>query len=215
MVTKIKICGLTRMQDIEYANKVLPDYIGFVFAESRRHIDIEAAAGLKAILDSRIEAVGVFVNESIDVISDICNRKIIDLVQLHGDESEEYISTLHQRINNPIIKAIRVKDINSITEYQAKDINSANAVDQLRCNFLLLDAYSEKEFGGTGKTFDWEIVKNLSKPFFLAGGIYAENARAAIEKAKPYCLDVSSGVETNGFKDKTKIKQLVSVVRGI
>lgn len=201
--TKIKICGLTRMQDIEYVNEALPDFIGFVFAKSHRQISHEAAAQLKNVLDSKIKAVGVFVNESIETISNLCFRGVIDYVQLHGDEDAEYISSLRQRVSTPIIKAIRVKDVNSL-----------KATQELFCDFLLLDTYSDNEFGGTGKPFNWEFVNGIDKPFFLAGGINFKNAKAAIESTKPYCLDVSSGVETNGIKDENKIHQLVKLVRG-
>lgn len=202
--TKIKICGLTRMQDIEYVNEALPDYIGFVFAKSRRQISPEAAAQLKSALDSRIKAVGVFVNESIELIVNISSHGIIDIIQLHGDENDEYIRVLRQKTSVPIIKAIRVKDADSL-----------KAAEQLSSDFLLLDAYSDKEFGGTGKTFDWEFTKSINKPFFLAGGISLENTKTAIENAEPYCLDVSSGVEIDGLKDRNKIIQLVNLVRSV
>ncbi|MHB8065643.1 MAG: phosphoribosylanthranilate isomerase [Ruminiclostridium sp.] len=213
--TKIKICGLTRMQDIEYVNEALPDYIGFVFAKSRRQIEPGVALQLKSALDSRIKATGVFVNENSDVIANICNRGIIDIIQLHGDENEEYINTLRQKVNTPIIKAIRVKLLDhSLNRQLDNSLNaSLNISKELPCDFVLLDTYSDNEYGGTGKTFDWEISKSIDRPFFLAGGIQLENAKAAIEKAQPYCLDVSSGVETNGIKDRNKIIQLVKLVR--
>jgi len=192
------------MQDIEYVNEALPDYIGFVFTKSRRQINPEAAVQLKSALDSRIKAVGVFVNESAAMIANICSRGIIDIIQLHGDEDEDYISTLIQKVSTPIIKAIRVKDADSL-----------NTARQLACDFLLLDAYSDKGYGGTGKTFNWELAKSVDKPFFLAGGIHFENAKISIEKAHPYCLDVSSGVETNGLKNRNKIKQIVNLVRNV
>jgi len=201
------------MLDIEYVNEALPDYIGFVFAKSRRHISLETALQLKSALDIRIKAVGVFVNESTDVIANICNCGVIDYVQLHGDEKEEYIKTLSQKVSTPIIKAIRVKHNNSL---QTISIGSdlVDIARQIHCDFLLLDTYSDKEYGGTGKPFNWEVAKSIYRPFFLAGGIHLENATAAIEKAQPYCLDVSSGVETDGFKDRNKIIQLVNLVRG-
>jgi len=202
--TKIKICGLTRIQDIEYVNEALPDYIGFVFAKSRRQVTSEAASQLKKILDPGIKSVGVFVNESINAIADICRRGIIDVIQLHGNEDENYINALGNNVNNPVIKAVRIKDSDSLKE-----------AEHLRCDFLLLDSYSDKEYGGTGKTFDWEFAQSIDKPFFLAGGIQFENAEAAIKSSRPYCLDVSSGVETNGFKDKNKILQLVNMVRSV
>lgn len=201
-MTKIKICGLTRMQDIEYVNEALPDFVGFVFANSRRQVSIDTALQLKNSLDCRIKAVGVFVNENISVIRQLCSSSIIDYVQLHGDEDEEYLRTLSQQISNPIIKAIRVKDLSSIITAQ-----------QLSCEFLLLDTFSDKEYGGTGKTFDWTVTGGVVKPFFLAGGINSSNAKAAIDISRPYCLDVSSGVETNGVKDRSKIINIVSLVQ--
>lgn len=202
--TKIKICGLTRVQDIEYVNEALPDYIGFVFAESRRKISPDAALQLKNLLNPKIKAVGVFVNESINTISSICNAGIIDIVQLHGDEDKKYIASLHKYIDNPVIKALKVKGSDSLEK-----------AEHFNCDFLLLDSFSDKEYGGTGKPFDWELVKSINKPFFLAGGICSENAKAALLSLKPYCLDASSGVETNGFKDKNKILDLVKIVRSV
>lgn len=203
-MTKIKICGLTRLQDIEYVNEALPDYIGFVFAKSRRQISLETASQLKNALDCRIKAVGVFVNENISTISKLCSSSIIDCVQLHGDEDEEYLLKLRQEIRNPIIKAIRVKDLSSI-----------EVAEQLSCEFVLLDTYSDKEYGGTGKTFDWKLASSMKKPFFLAGGLNSSNAKAAIASSQPYCLDVSSGVETNSIKDRNKIIDIVNLVRNI
>lgn len=201
-MTKIKICGLTTIQDIEYVNEALPDFIGFVFANSRRKVSIDTALQLKNSLDCRIKAVGVFVNENTSIIRQLCQSNVIDYVQLHGDEDEEYIKNLTQQISKPIIKAIRVKDLSSIM-----------AAQQLSCKFLLLDTFSDKEYGGTGKTFDWTLAGGIVKPFFLAGGINSFNAKAAIDSSKPYCLDVSSGVETNGVKDRSKIIDIVSLVR--
>lgn len=204
MSVKIKICGLTRPQDIEYVNEALPDFIGFVFAKSKRQITAEIAEELRKPLDSRISAVGVFVNEDMDMITSLCKNGIIDLVQLHGDESSYYIESLSQKINNPIIKAVRVKD--------SKSVKTAST---LPCNYLLLDTYSGNEYGGTGKAFDWSLISVPAKPFFLAGGISAENAQTAIRNIKPYCLDVSSGVETDSFKDRNKILNIVNLVRSV
>ncbi|WP_110463119.1 phosphoribosylanthranilate isomerase [Ruminiclostridium sufflavum] len=201
-MTKIKICGLTRMQDIEFANEAMPDYIGFVFAKSRRQVDYNNALLLRKALDNRIKAVGVFVNEKISTVKQLCSSGIIDYVQLHGDENQEYINLLRQEVQKPVIKAVRVKDSSSL-----------EWAGQLSCDFLLLDTYSDKEYGGTGKSFDWELSNLITKPFFLAGGISAVNVKSAIESSKPYCLDVSSGVETNGIKDREKILELVGLIR--
>jgi phosphoribosylanthranilate isomerase len=204
MCTKIKICGLSRLQDIGYVNEALPDYIGFVFAKSRRQVTPQAACHLRSLLDSSIKAVGVFVNDSIDQIFDLCRNGVIDLIQLHGDEDDEYIRRLRQKVANPIIKAVRVKDRDSI-----------NAACQLSCDYFLLDTYSGGEYGGTGRTFDWKLISGTSKPFFLAGGITPQNAEAAIKSTHPYCLDVSSGVETANVKDREKILEIVNLVRSV
>ncbi len=174
MSAKIKICGLTRLQDIEYVNEALPDFIGFVFAKSKRQLTAKTAEQLRKLLDSSITPVGVFVNEDLDKITSLCKNGIIDIVQLHGDESFDYIESLRQKINNPIIKAVRVKDSESV-----------KTACSLPCDYLLLDTYSSNAYGGTGQTFDWGLISDMVKPFFLAGGISAENAEMAIKKIKP------------------------------
>lgn len=200
-MTKIKICGLTRPQDIDIANEVLPDYIGFVFAESRRLVTRAQAAALKEQLDTRIKAVGVFVNADIAEIVEIVNNGIIDLVQLHGDEDADYISELKQRIQAPIIKAVRVQSPVQILEAEA-----------LPCEYLLLDAFQKDAYGGTGTAFDYTVIPKLDKPFFLAGGLNAGNIKIAAA-LHPYCLDISSGVESDGKKDAVKIRKIIGIIR--
>ncbi len=207
--TRIKICGLTRKQDIEYVNEVLPDFIGFVFAKSRRQIGAETAAKLKNMLDARIKSAGVFVNEDIPFIVSLCSSGIVDYIQLHGDENNQYIEALKKELRKadcqkPIIKAIRVKDADSLAVMQ-----------KLNSDFFLLDTYSDEGYGGTGKSFDWSLTHNISRPFFLAGGLNLENAAEAITGARPFCLDVSSGVETEGYKDRNKIIKLVELIRSV
>lgn len=203
-MTKIKICGLTRKEDIESVNRWLPDYIGFVFCESRRQVTPEQAGLLKAGLDSRIKAVGVFVNEPVISIVKLCNTGVIDVVQLHGDESEEYIRELKNQIDCPVIKAVRVKSAEQI--WQA---------EKLSCDLLLLDTYQKEQYGGSGKTFDYSMIPFLQKRFFLAGGLENSNIAQAIEKCNPYGVDISSGVETDGLKDENKIRQIIQTVRSI
>ncbi len=204
MSIKIKICGLTRPQDIEYVNEALPDYIGFIFAKSKRQITAETAEQLRKLLDSRITVVGVFVNEDIDKITSLCKKGVIDIIQLHGDENVEYIESLRQKTENPIIKAVRVKDNESV-----------KSACSLPCDYLLLDTYSGNGYGGTGKAFDWGLISDTARPFFLAGGISIDNAETAIKNIRPYCLDVSSGVETDSFKDRNKILNIVNLVRSV
>lgn len=203
-MVKIKICGLSRPVDIQAVNEVLPDYIGFVFAKSRRQISEDRARELKDNLNPSINAVGVFVNEEPSKIIRLCNLDIIDTVQLHGDEDEEYIRKLRLEIPQKIVKAIRVKD--------CEDIKRASGFP---CDYLLLDTYLEQEYGGSGKTFDWSVITEMKKPYFLAGGIHSENALQAMKQCQPYCIDISSGVETDGVKDAYKIIDIVTKIRSV
>ena len=200
-MTKIKICGIKSFKDIEYINEAQPDYIGFVFAKSRRHIDFNLAYLLKTELNQYIQAIGVFVNEDINFIAKLCDRNIIDIVQIHGDENEEYISALKRAVCKPIIKAVRVKERMDILY---------NDID-----YTLFDTYNKVEYGGTGESFNWNMIKGYKKPFFLAGGLSYSNVVDAIHSAHPYCVDISSGVETNGVKDRQKIIDIVNLVRSL
>ena len=197
-MTKIKLCGLTRPCDIEYVNELLPEYIGFVFApKSRRYISPEKAEVLREHLDDRITPVGVFVDEKIEVIADLIKRKIIDIVQLHGNESEKYITGLRRVIDCPVIKAFRIES--------EADIASAN---QSSADYVLLDSG-----GGTGKVFDHLLLKDIARPYFLAGGLTPENVETAVKQLKSFAVDVSSSLETDGFKDKIKMTAFVNAVR--
>ena len=197
-MTKIKLCGLTRPCDIEYVNELLPEYIGFVFApKSRRYISPEKAEVLREHLDDRITPVGVFVDEKIEVIADLIKRKIIDIVQLHGNESEKYITDLRRVIDCPVIKAFRIES--------EADIVSAN---NSSADYVLLDSG-----GGTGKVFDHSLLKDIARPYFLAGGLTPENVETAVKQLKSFAVDVSSSLETDGFKDKIKMTAFVNAVR--
>ena len=197
-MTKIKLCGLTRSCDIEYVNELLPEYIGFVFApKSRRYISPEKAEVLREHLDDRITPVGVFVDEKIEVIADLIKRKIIDIVQLHGNESEKYITGLRRVIDCPVIKAFRIES--------EADIVSAN---NSSADYVLLDSG-----GGTGKVFDHSLLKDIARPYFLAGGLTPENVETAVKQLKSFAVDVSSSLETDGFKDKIKMTAFVNAVR--
>ena len=201
-MSKIKICGLSRECDIDFVNTAKPDFIGFVFADkSKRKVDFDTALKLKNQLDKNIKSVGVFVNNDMDFILSLVNNGIIDLIQLHGDEDENYILSLKEKTSAKIIRAVRVKT--------AEDILTA---DKLPVDYLLLDTCTKGEYGGSGKTFDWNMIPKISKPYFLAGGLNAENIKSAL-KVGAYCLDVSSGVETDGKKDKDKIIEIVNTVR--
>lgn len=193
---KIKICGLFQSEDIDYVNEAKPDYIGFVFAKSKRQVDLNQAQLLKARLDSQIKTVGVFVDSSIERIVELVDKKIIDIIQLHGYENDLYIRELKKYINVPIIKAIKVN--------QAGDLDNLD----YDVDYYLLD----NKISGSGESFDWSVIKDLNKPFFLAGGIDLNNIEKAIQ-IRCFGLDVSSGAETNGIKDRNKIIEIVRRVK--
>lgn len=203
-MTKVKICGLTRREDVVAVNAVRPEYIGFIFAQSRRQIDLPAAVRLKSALNKEIKAVGVFVNEKIEMIEQVVREQVIDAVQLHGYEETAYLERLRARVNVPVIKAVRVQSSQQIQYFSG-----------FPCDYLLLDAYVRGERGGSGKTFDWGMIPKLQKPYFLAGGLDSRTVAKAIELLHPYCVDVSSGVETNGLKDSNKIEEFVNQVRSV
>lgn len=195
---KIKMCGLTSLEDIEAVNALLPDYIGFVFAAaSRRYISFEAAAALKKRLDPGIRAVGVFVDEAPETVADLLRQGTIDLAQLHGHEDEAYLKKLRGLTKKPLIRAFRAAS--------PEDILLANASS---ADFVLLDSGA-----GSGRTFAWELLRDIRRPFFLAGGLTPENVGEAIEVCCPFAVDVSSGIETEGRKDPDKMKAFSAEVR--
>ena len=201
----IKVCGLRRNQDIEYANILKPDYIGFIFAKSKRQITTNEAIDLKKLLDKNIKTVGIFVNEDLENILDIAESVGLDVVQLHGDEENMYIDELRKgmglrKINPEIWKAIRVKNKDSL-----------ELLEQIKVDGILLDTYSKEAYGGLGETFDWSIVSGLKldKKIILAGGLDKENVESAKKIVKPDIIDVSSGIETDGFKDYEKMKSFI------
>lgn len=235
-MAKIKICGLFRPEDMDFVNEAKPDYIGFVFANSRRRVSPETAAELRKMLDPEIKAVGVFVDAPIEIPVSLVRGGIIELVQLHGNEDEAYIRKLKEKLAEiavrstfpeatissalseaavsqglpeaakffPVIKAIRVEHPEDITAMQGSE-----------ADYLLLDNGP----GGTGITFDWRLAMRAdagnenNKPFFLAGGLHSGNVEDAIETLSPYAVDVSSGVETDGLKHRSKIIDIVARVR--
>ena len=197
-MTKIKLCGLSRLADIEAVNAARPDYIGFVFAESRRKVTPAEAARLKARLSPAILTVGVFVNAPPETILSLTAAGIIDWIQLHGSESPETIRFLKEKSGRPVLKAFSIQT--------PADLELAAATP---ADFPLLDNGK----GGTGETFDWSLFEKQEKPFFLAGGLSPENVKEAIERFHPYAVDVSSGVETDGYKDYEKMKAFMDAVR--
>lgn len=172
-MTKIKFCGLSRRCDIEAVNELKPEYIGFVFVKtSKRYVSFEKAEELKSLLDPKIKAVGVFVNEDLKRIEEICDKKVIDIVQLHGLEEEKELNYLRSRIVQPVIKAFCIK--------KEEDVRQA---ERSPADFILLDSGA-----GTGRTFEWEWIKHMERPYFLAGGIHIDNVEKALEQLKPYTV---------------------------
>ena len=198
---KVKLCGLRTIKDITYANAYLPDYAGFVFAQSRRQITPDKAALLCAGLDKRVISVGVFVDETMEKLIDIVKKTGMRAVQLHGKESTDYIKKLKCALPGLyVIKAVKTSIENEFIE---SVISPAD--------LLLIDGSR----AGSGKTADWDMIirnrKKIPTPFLLAGGITPENVRKAMERVAPDGIDVSSGIETNGSKDGSKIKKLMEL----
>lgn len=194
-MAKIKICGLRRDEDITSVNILKPDYAGFILTNGfRRSIDMDTVRRLRDRMSGDIKAVGVFVNENVQIVNACVKMGVIDIVQLHGDESPEYCA----EINAPVIKVFKPEDFDKIKAYN--DV----------CDYFLFDSGT-----GTGRAFDWSSVPKTEKPFFLAGGIDADNIDTAIKQINPYCIDVSSSVETDGFKDYNKIKEIITKCREV
>lgn len=204
-MTKVKICGLKRTQDVEIVNKYQPDYIGFVFAKSKRQISLEKAETLKALLNPDIKSLGVFVNEPIQSILECERHRVIDIIQLHGDEDLTYINQLKEVSSLPIVKAFRIKDEESL-------IRQKWLIEHPILDGILLDAYHPTSYGGIGESFDWKVLNQIDRPYFLAGGIGKDNIEEALLH-QPYAIDVSSKVETDGCKDEEKVKSLIEAVR--
>lgn len=198
-MTKIKICGLFQSQDTAFVNEAMPDFAGFVFYEkSRRNVTKEQADSFRKALSREIKTAGVFVNAPPEFIYDIYKNKIIDIVQLHGGESDGYISKLRGLLHGAEIwKAFLIKS--------KKDLEEAA---RSPADMVLLDnGY------GTGESFDWRLIKSFGKPFILAGGLTPENIPEVLERFHPYAVDLSSGVETEGIKDRNRIAAAVAAVR--
>lgn len=203
---KVKLCGLRRPEDIEYVNEFKPDYAGFILSEGfRRSIGLETFCELKSYLNKDIKAVGVFVNEPVENILEYYAKEL-DVIQLHGDEEKSYLQALKNAVNCNVWKAVRVKEIS--------DIENA---DRYGADMLLLDAFSPDSYGGTGKNADYSVIKKavFSTPFMLAGGLDCDNVENAVRTVSPDGVDVSGGIETDGFKDRDKIRKFMKIVRSV
>ena len=198
-MTLVKICGLTRPEDVDAVNGLRPDMVGFVFyGPSRRCVSKETAVALASSLGRSITKVGVFVDEDPLVIADIVDSGIIDAVQLHGVEDSAYIHGLRRLTDAPVVKSFIVRD--------ERDVSSANACD---ADMVLMDAGM-----GSGRLFDWSLLERMDRDYILSGGLSPDNVTKALERLHPFGVDVSSGVETDGRKDPEKILRFVRSVRG-
>lgn len=198
MDTIIKLCGLTRPEEISVANELRPDYAGFVFwPQSRRCVTPEQAKALRAQLDPDVRAVGVFVDPDPDEVLALLEEGIIQVAQLHGQEDDVLLGALRARTTAPLWRAYKVR---SETDLRAAEESAADLV-------LLDNGY------GTGQTFDWGLLTGMERPFYLAGGLTPENVAEAVAEYRPAGVDVSSGIETDGVKDPDKMRAFVRAVR--
>ena len=197
-MTKIKLCGLTRPEDITAANALEPDFVGFVFSpKSRRCVTAEQARALRSQLSPAIQAVGVFVDEEPERVAALLEAGIIDLAQLHGREDEGYLERLRALTEKPILQAFQIKTAEDLMRTQSSSVD-----------YILLDSGA-----GTGTTFDWGLLTSVRRPYFLAGGLGPDNVAQAIQVLHPWGVDVSSGIETGGVKDFHKMAAFVAAVR--
>ena len=217
---KVKMCGISKVETIPAIVDAKPDYMGLVFAPSKRQVTVDQAKILVEELhrgyakkygsdtehdkNDTIKTVGVFVNETIDNLVTIANEANLDAVQLHGDEDEAFIQSLKERTNVEVWKAIQIRSAADVEEW----IDSS-------ADMLLFDAYHKDERGGTGEVFDWSSLDAFERPFMLAGGIDSTNVARAIRTVRPYGIDISSGIETNGVKDDEKITAFTKIVKSI
>lgn len=199
-MTKIKLCGMTCPEDIQTANLLMPDYIGFVLSPvSRRYISSAQAAALKKLLSPQIAAVGVFVREEVETVAELLNRGVLDAAQLHGGEDALYLARLRALTDRPILQAFRIHGPEAL-----------DAALRSPADMILLDSGA-----GSGKRFNWDLLLTFPRPYFLAGGLTPENAANAVSALHPYALDVSSGIETDGKKDPAKMKAFVETIRNM
>ena len=217
---KVKMCGISKVETIPAVVEAKPDYMGLVFAPSKRQVTVDQAKTLVEELhkqytkrynngaeqsnNDEIKTVGVFVNETLDNLVSIATEANLDVVQLHGDEDEAFIQSLKERTNVEVWKAVQIR---SAADAEAWIDSSAD--------MLLFDAYHKDERGGTGEVFDWSCLDEFERPFMLAGGIDSTNVARAIRTVRPYGIDISSGIETDGVKDDEKIKAFTNIVRTI
>ena len=196
--TELKICGLSRLEDIIAVNRHGADYAGFVFFEkSKRYVDPYKANELISLLRADIKPVGVFLDEPLDNVVRIARITGVELIQLHGHESEEYVEYVKRTLDRPVIKA-----------YKASEEGALEKAAQSSADYVMIDSGA-----GSGNKFDWSILKDFKRDYFLAGGLDPESVGEAIRMLEPFAVDVSSGVETDGIKDEKKIAEFINAVR--
>ncbi|MGN1417950.1 MAG: phosphoribosylanthranilate isomerase [Acutalibacteraceae bacterium] len=200
-MVKVKICGLRRECDVDFVNEAKADFAGMIFASGRKRcITLLQAKKMKARLDKNIKAVGVFINEPIDYMKQLADERIIDIIQLHGTQDDEFVKQVQKQCGIPVIKAFRVQNLCDVEE-----------AEKSSADFILFDSGA----GGTGEKFDHSLLKNVKRPFFLAGGLDCESVESAVRDIVPFAVDTSSGTETNGYKDRDKILEFVQRARNI
>lgn len=199
-MTRIKICGLTREEDVRAVNEAMPDYVGFVFADSRRRVTPAKAARLAERLDPAVRRVGVFVREPLETVAALLESGLLHMAQLHGGEDASYIARLRALTGKPLIQAFAIG-----CEADARRAEASGA------DWILLDNGS----GGTGSAFDWRLTDGITRPFFLAGGLTPANLTEAVRQTHPFAVDLSSGVEIGGRKDPDKIREAVRRIRDV
>ncbi|ETP73222.1 phosphoribosylanthranilate isomerase [Lachnospiraceae bacterium JC7] len=208
-MTKVKICGLRRQEDIEAVNRLRPEYIGFVFYEkSRRNVTEEEAMALREALDPDIISVGVFVDAEPELILRLMRKGIISIAQLHGHETEEYIEKLKKEMEIGFGEPEHERGFKVMKAFLVKTEEDLAAARETDADYILFDNGL-----GSGESFDWEILRDFPKPYFLAGGLTDANVSDAIQRLSPYAVDISSGVETDGFKDPEKMRSFIDAVR--
>ncbi len=196
--TELKICGLSRLEDVIAVNRFGADYAGFVFfKKSKRYIDPYKAGELIELLRSDIKSVGVFMDEPLDSVISAARISGVEMIQLHGHESEEYVEYVKRTLERPVIKAFKADEEGALE----RALNTS-------ADYILIDSGA-----GTGKKFDWRILKDFGRDYFLAGGLDPESVGEAISTLEPFAVDVSSGVETDGVKDAEKIEKFINAVK--
>ncbi len=203
-MTKIKLCGLRRVEDAPLVGRAGPDFAGVILSGGfRRSVEPEVAANLRKILPPSIPLVGVFVNDEVDKIVSLLQSGVIDVAQLHGGETDETVRAIKERTGKPVWKVFQIS-----ADSDCVPCGYFARIEACPADFVLLDAGT-----GSGKTFDWTLARGIRRPFILAGGLNADNVAEAISQTHPWAVDTSSGVETDGWKDEAKISAFVRAAR--